>query len=145
MEREILELFKVMIVDENQLSAEPIIDYVDQGLVLNFTPNNNQLTVLRDFYKPLDVRTLFTREERDNADPLTLITKQLIHYFEVYGLNMPGLFNLEVTEGQIVIMTFIRGVTKNELGEMVRKLLYANAPIRDSVVLKEIIIRNNIT
>lgn len=142
--QEILKLLNVMVVDDNQISSTPVLDYIDFGLVLNFRPSEKQLAALKEFYKPLDIRTLFTREERDNADPLHLISKQLLHYFEVYGLGIPGLFNLEVSEGHIITMTFIRGITRNELSDMIRKLLYTNAPMKDSVILKGIIDLYNI-
>jgi len=137
--REILDLFKVMVVDESAYCDSINTQHVDRGLVMDFIPTTKQLKVLEGVYKPLDVTTLFSREERDNVDPFDLITKQILHYVEIYGLGMPGLFNLEVTTDTIVTMNYVRGVDKVELGEMVRKLLYANAPVKDAVVVKDII------
>jgi len=142
--REILDLFKVMVVDDSDRCATSNVEHIDRGLVMDFIPTSRQLKVLKDVYKPLDVTTMFSREERDNADPYDLITKQLMHYIEVYGLGMPGLFNLEVTTDTIITMNYIRGVDKAELGELVRKLLYTNAPVKDTVVVKDIIDAYNV-
>jgi len=136
--QDILELFKVMVV-EDSARCNANTQYIDRGLVLDFNPTPRQLTALKKVYKPLDVTTMFSREERDNADPFDLITKQIMHYVEVYGLGMPGLFNLEVTTDQIVTMNYIRAVDKVELGIRVRELLYANAPVKDANVVRDII------
>jgi len=138
MEREVLDLFKVMIVAHK--SDETVI-MPDYGLVLDFQPDSKQTRVLKDYFKPLEMRTLFSREERDNADLEHLITKQILHYIEVYGLDTPGLFNLEVDNGIVVTMNYVRGVTVDELSEMVRKLLYRNAPVKDAETLKKIVER----
>lgn len=135
--KNVLELFKVMVVDK-RVSKSYEID-AKRGFVTDFKPTQDQLKVLREVYKPLDVTTLFTVQERDSADVFALITKQLLHYIEVYGLDSPGLFNLEVTGGKIVTMNFVRGVSKTELGKMVCDLLYTNAPVKDAKVIKEII------
>lgn len=139
MQKEILDLFKVMVVNEADFRRSALTDFIDYGLVLDFNPTSEQVFVLTDYFKKLDIRTLFTKEERDNTDPFYLITKQLLHYLEVYTLNTPGLFDLEVTEGQIITMNFIHGVTKKELGNMVRELLYSNAPVKDAETIKKII------
>lgn len=143
MEREVLDLFKVMVTP----SKEPKIqmDMIDYGVVTDFVPTREQSYILMEYFKPLPITTLFTREERDNADPIELITIQLLHYLEVYGLNSPGLFNLEMTSGSIVTMNYVRGVTVEELGDMVRKLLYTNAPVKDSENLVKIISHYNIS
>lgn len=141
-EREILELFKAMVVTK---SGAHNTDWAPYGLVLDFVPSKEQGDVLKDFFKPLDVKTIFTREERDNGDMFGLIHKQLLNYLETYGLGMPGLFNLEVSTGTIITMSFVRGVTVDELGEMVRELLYRNAPVDDAVVLRDIIKHYGIT
>ena len=137
-EKEILELFKVMVVPQE---AKQVVntDFVSLGVVTDFTPSLTQQRVLRDKYAPLNVTVLFTVQEREQSDPFDLITKQLYHYVEVYGLLQPGLFNLEVSDGKVVNMVYIRGVTVDELGTIVRKLLFTNAPVKDSEVVKKII------
>lgn len=140
MEREILELFKVMVVKTpKNLHNITNTDFVSRGVVLNFTPTGKQIKVLDEVFAPLNIKTLFTREERDNADPFELITKQILHYIEVYGLGMPGLFDLEVTTGTILTMNYVRGITVEDLGDMVRELLYSNAPVKDATVIEKII------
>lgn len=142
-QHEILDLFKVMIVDYQQSNAPAYntwdISYIGCGVVLNFIPNKEQRSILLDVFNPLDINVLFSREERETSDPVSLMTKQILHYIEVYGLGAPGLFDLEVSAGQVVTMNYVKGVTPDEFAEMVRKLLYANAPIKDAVVLKQII------
>lgn len=141
----ILELFKVMVVDDSVRRSDFNMKYVTDGFVLDFNPTTRQLTALRAVFEPLDVTTMFSREERDNADPFHLIVKQLTHYLEVYGLRMPGLFNLEVTTDRIVTLVYVRGVSVDEFGGMVRDLLYANAPVKDAVAVKNIIDAYGIT
>ena len=140
-----LKLFKVLVVSEQDKVKAPNTTLIKHGLVLDFIPTRDQVEILKSVYKPLDITTLFTRHERDNADIYHLIGKQLLHYVEVYGLNRPGLFNLEVNDGQLITMNYIRGVTVDELGSMVQELLYKNAPIGDSDALKEIINHYKIT
>lgn len=137
-EREILKLFKVMVTTDITDDV-PDVSHVDQGFITNFTPTPAQLLVLLSEFKPLDVRTLFTVHERKTADISHLLRKQVLNYIETYGLNMPGLFNLEQEGGKVVTLSYVRGVTRKELNGMVRNLLYANAPIKDTVALKNII------
>lgn len=139
LEQKTLDLFKVVVLDDGQKIRTPTLDSSQHGFVANFIPTPRQQRVLNAAFKPLPITTLFTVEERKNSDPFELIQKQILHYIEVYGLGMPGLFNLEVTNGKIVVLANIRGVTKKELGEMIRKVLYANAPIRELADLIEII------
>ena len=139
MEKEILELFNVMVISKTARVTEMNTDHVNFGFVLDFTPTTSQVRSLKTCFKPLAITTLFSREERDNADPIDLIIKQFMHYVEVYGLETPGLFNLEVTSGKIITMNFVSGVTLIELGEKVRTLIYANAPLKDAVVVANII------
>lgn len=144
MEKEILDLFKVMIVRRTEDRRRYNLDYAELGFVTDFDPTLDQLMVLKKAYKPLEIRTLFTKEERDNADINELITKQILHYIEIYGLDTPGLFELEVSEGKIAPITFVRGVSTTEFQDMVRKLLYANAPVKDSETLRKIIQTHNV-
>lgn len=139
MEKNVLDLFKVMVIEDDARLDEMDTTHVNRGIVTDFTPTPSQLYILSDAFEPLDIKTLFTRDERENGDPFLLITKQLLHYLEVYGLNTPGLFNLETTSGKIVTMNFVRGVSMEELHDMVRELLYSNAPVKDSTMVAEII------
>ena len=134
-DRNILKLFKVMVADVSTLDTSN----VSGGFVTNFTPTPLQLKTLREEFKPLDVVTLFTVEERETASLSYLLTKQVLHYIEVYGLDAPGLFNLEQKNGTVATLAYVRGVSKQELGDLVRSLLYANAPVKDATDLKAII------
>ncbi len=135
-EEHVLRLFKAMVVD-----AVDELDFahVSDGFVTNFAPTPTQLLLLRAAHKPLDVRTLFSVEERRTASPEQLILKQVLHYVEVYGLDAPGLFNLEQVNGQVATVAYVQGLTREQLAEKVRALLYANAPVRDAVGLKAIV------
>lgn len=143
-EAKVLDLFKVMVVDDVQLLSseykdELSVSLASHGVILNFIPTANQTKILKDHFKPLDLRTLFSVQERANADPVQLIAKQLIHYYEVYGINQPGLFNLEFEDGKIVPATFIKGVDASSLAVLVRNILYANAPVKDAQAIVDII------
>lgn len=138
MNSELLDLFKVLVV-ETTGGGNVCLDNVAHGFVTDFVPTASQRAILREKFQPINIKTLFTVEERQNADPFELITKQVLHYIEVYGLHSPGLFNLEVDGGKVVTLAFVRGVTVPVLGDLVRDLLYANAPAKDAAVLKNII------
>lgn len=139
MSQHVLELFKAVVVEEENKTLQPYTEFADRGIVLDFEPTRAQKVVILDRYKPLDLRTLFSVEERENAPIEQLLVKQIMHYIEVYGLGKPGLFDLEFEGGSKVSMTYIRGVTHKELGDMVRSLLYTNAPVKDSNVVRDII------
>jgi hypothetical protein len=134
-DKEILDLFKVMVTD----SGLSVNTFPNIGVVTNFKPSPMQEIVLNDYFKPIDIVTLFSVEERKEFDPVALITKQILHYIEVYGLSQPGLFELEVYGGKIITANYVRGVTVAELNDMVTALLYSNAPVKDAVVIKNII------
>ena len=134
-EEKLLNIFKVIVADKTGINT----DLSGNGLILDFSPTEKQRKALLEFYKPLDIKTLFTREERENSEPFDLIYKQIIHYIEVYGLNAPGLFNLEVSDGQMVTMTFVSAVTPDELRSLVLDILYRNAPVKNATDLKDII------
>lgn len=135
-----IDLFKVIVLDSaaipKQKATKPELSEIAHGYVTNFVPTLQQKVALRKAFKPLDITTLFSVAERKTADPRALIMKQMLHYIEIYGLDKPGLFDLEVTKGKIVVVGNIRGITADALGELVRTLIYANAPIRklDDVV-----------
>ena len=138
-EREILELFNAMVVDK-VLPDYHNDDWIGNGVITyGFNPTHQQQSVLLDYFKPLDIVTLFTPEERKKGDTYQLLRKQWLHYLEVYGLNRPGLFNLEVSNGKIVTIKAVQGITVEELEKKVQALLCANAPVKDSVALKNII------
>lgn len=138
-EKQTIDLFKVVVIDEKQRVKKLFTDNVSLGYVTDFKPTQAQASVLATSFAPLPVTTLFTVEERKTGDIHALILKQILHYVEVYGLDAPGLFDLEVTKGKTVSIANVRGVTTDELGAMVRKLLYANAPVRELEALTEII------
>lgn len=125
-----LDLFKVVVLTPDQEITKPQLGDVAHGYVTNFVPSAHQKVALAKTFKPLPITTLFSVAERKAADPLALVVKQMLHYIEVYGLDQPGLFNLEVTKGKVLVVGNIRGVTVAELGTMLRTLIYANAPIR---------------
>lgn len=114
-------------------------NHINRGFFTNFTPDENQLAVLSSTYAPLELKTLFTVEERKNGSVKDLIAKQILHYLEVNLLKTPGLFELEVSEGKMVSMSYVRGVTAEELKDMVRTLLYSNAPVKDAIAIMNII------
>ena len=136
---DVLDLFNCLVVNEDQLSNGPYVQHADIGVVTDFDPTNEQSAVLEAAFKPLNLHTLFTREERETASLEHLLVKQLLHYVEVYGLGMPGLFDLTASQGTIIVMRFVQGITVSELELNVQDLLYANAPIKDAAQLKRII------
>lgn len=135
----VLALFNCLVVAPHQKRNTPFVELIGQGVVTNFNPSAEQRDIFRSVLKPLDMRTLFSREERENAPLADLLTKQFLHYIEVYGLGMPGLFDLEVDNGSIVSLRYVHGITVAELEEMVCDLLDANAPVKDAKQLQNII------
>lgn len=138
MREELLELFNVVLIEDNQV-RRPFTDAISYGIVLDFEPTHDQMKFLERKNSPLNVRTLFTKEERETASAYELITKQVLHYVEVYGLGMPGLFDLEVSEGKKVTIRNIRGVTIAELDQLVLDILYSNKPMKDVPTLVEVV------
>jgi hypothetical protein len=139
MEKAILDLFKVMVITEDQKNSELNMNLVDRGIVLDFDPTVSQMAMLKNTFQPLQLKTLFTVADIENSSTELLMAKQILHYIEVYGLGMPGLFNLEIDGGKIVTVNYVKGVTRSELGDMVRALIYRNAPIADVPTLAKII------
>lgn len=145
---DVLDLFNCLVINEGQhvgKASQPYIGLAHIGVVTDFIPFVEQVAVLEAAHKPLDITTLFTREERETASLEHLLVKQLLHYIEVYGLDMPGLFDLECRQGTIVAMHFVKGITVKELAQKVQDLLYANAPVKDAAQLKRIIEQYNLT
>ena len=130
-----LGLFKVMLAPKGQLDFGNALD----GFITDFTPSPDQLKLLRKEFEALPVQTLFTVEERAQGSFEYLITKQLLHYFEVYGLGAPGLFELEVSSGRIATLTFVQAVTVDELTKKVQNLIYANRPVADVAPILELL------
>ena len=130
-----VELFKVAVAERTQLNLQ----YVMEGFVTDFNPTVGQLTLLRLLFQPLPITTLFSVTERANSSPVELVMKQLLHYIEVYGLDAPGLFQLEVSAGKIAPVVYIKAVSKAQLTDLVAGLIYANRPIADAVAVAELI------
>jgi hypothetical protein len=136
---DVLELFNCLVIDEVQRVYRLNYPLIDRGIITDFMPTETQKSMLASIYKPLPLNTFFTREERETASLEHLLVKQFLHYFEVYGLGQPGLFDLTTSSGTVVTMHFVQGITVNELETMVQDLLYTNAPVKDAAQLKRII------
>ncbi len=142
---DVLNLFNCMVVGDDQkapvVSGVPIFNttLLDFGVVLDFVPTNDQLSLLKEELKPLNMETLFTREERNEAPIEHLFLKQFLHYVEVYGLDSPGLFDLTTSSGTIVSLRFMKGISVAELKQKVGTLIYTNAPVKDTKSLFSII------
>lgn len=134
----LLKLFNVLAVPETKVGTNTTLLH-DYGVVTDFPMSNIHKEVITDYFKPLDGIVLFGKTERDRKSSYELFTKQLFHYIEVYGLNSPGLFNLEVNEGKVIKLTFVKGLTISEIKTKILDLLYANAPVKDTKVIQELI------
>lgn len=121
-----LALFNVLPAESGAFDASHAAD----GFVTNFKPTSAQRSLLKETFKPVDLHTLFSLGEA-SGDLEDMLIKQVLHYFEVYGLNMPGLFNLEVEGGKTTSLRFVKAVSIEELEKLVEKLMYTNAPIAD--------------
>ena len=130
-----LALFKVLVASAGQFN----FDHAPDGFVTDFNPTPEQLKLLKSTFKALPITTLFTVEERANAPVEHLIRKQILHYIEIYGLESPGLFNLECSNGKLATLTYVRAVTVAELEKLVHGLAYANRPIADVAPVVELI------
>jgi hypothetical protein len=130
-----IELFQAVVAE----TTEVVLSHVREGFVTDFAPTREQLNVLREKFKSLPIVTLFTVRERETASLEELLTKQILHYIEVYGLAAPGLFNLEVRGGEIQTIAFIKAVSQDRLGELVRDLLYSNRPVKDVAPIIDLI------
>lgn len=139
--KEVIELFNVVVVEEYQTLSKGKYNtsYIDEGFILDFNPSVEDLAAIRAVHKPIDVRTLFTVQERKTAPIEYLLMKQFLNYVETYGLDQPGLFNLEVSEGKKINLRLIRGVCKDELEELIIDLLYSNRPVKDVEPIVKII------
>lgn len=136
---QVIELFNCCVIGDDQ---KRVIDHtltLKNGVVTNFHPTNYQAEAIKSIFKKINITTLFGKKERLNDSIDKLIIKQLLHYVEVYGLDNPGLFELEVTKGKILPIAFIRGISKEELTQKIHTLIYANAPIKDVALVCDII------
>lgn len=113
--------------------------YAQYGFIPLFAPTQAQLSQLKTIFKPLPVNTLFTVEERKNNSIEQLLTKQILHYIDTYGLGNDDSFGLKQRNGTTTVVKIVRPITQNELGEAIRKLLYSNAPIADVPAIKAVI------
>lgn len=136
----VLKLFNALVVSPNASVGKIDTSLVEKyGVVTDFVVDAKQKAALSEQFQPLPILTLFSRVERDTASIFALITKQILHYVEVYGLNRPGLFDLEVEEGKTISLRYVCGITVEQLADQVRELLYTNAPVKDVGQLNQII------
>lgn len=138
-QKNIVSMFNCYLVSAMPKTATVDHSLLSHGVVTDFKPTAEFKNVVNELFKPLAVTTLFSREERLKGDLNQLLLKQFLHYVEVYGLGTPGVFDLEVTEGKIVKPVFIKAIDKAGLEQLVQKLIYANAPIKDVDAVYEII------
>ena len=147
-QKAVLGTFKALVVSESARVDNLYTTNFDQraidlltnyGVVVDFKPTAAQADLLREAYPPLKMITLFSREEREKGNLVDLISKQLLHYIEIYGLNTPGLFNLEMDNGKIMSLNYVQGITEGELGAKVEKIIRANAPFKDVEALVKMI------
>ena len=138
-QRSVIELFNVYVVDSTFRDGAVNLDLVDRGIVTNFNYTKHSRKVFEETFQPLNVNTLFTRQEVERSSIQELLTKQLLHYVEVYGLHEPGLFDLVRNNGQVIPMRFIYGITKEQLAYKVKELIYRNAPIKEIEPVQAII------
>jgi hypothetical protein len=89
--------------------------------------------------------TLFSVKERENCDMLTLLNKQFLHYLEVYGLDTPGLFDLEVYSGKVISLNYVKGITREDLQLLIQNNLYTNAPVKNALDIVNIIRHYNLS
>lgn len=137
-EHEVLDLFQSVVVDVNSIATTVHVN-PEYGYVVDFNPTAVQDAALKAYFKPLDLRTLFTVEERATLSVGELLRVQILDYIATYGLGMPGIFDLEVSTGKVVTINFVKGITQAELNEKIQKLLYSNAPVKDAVVIRNLV------
>ena len=142
-DKEILDIYKVMVVDSP--SKDYDLSNISNGYITNFNPSKDQEKLLNSYYKPLDMNTLFSVKERENGDILTLLNKQFLHYYEVYGLDMPGLFDFEVYSGKVISLNYVKGITLAELELLIQNNLYTNAPVKNALDIVNIIRHYNLS
>lgn len=143
--KHVLDIFNSIVTSKFNTMATPDLSLVHLGVVTDFKIIPAVKEVIEQKYPALPMNTLFGREERLTSSPIDLLTKQILHYIEVYGLSTPGLFNLVQNNGTIIKGTFIKAITTDELAEKIHKIIYTNAPIKDVEPFIEMIRAYNIT
>ncbi len=138
-EQEVLELFQCVVLDSGQVAESTVQVAPEYGYVVDFNPTAVQTAAIKAYLKPLDLRTLFTVQERATMSAAELIQVQMLDYFATYGLGMPGIFDLEVSDGKVLTINFIKGITQAEVNEKLIKLLYSNAPVKDATVIRNLV------
>ena len=139
-DKEILDLFNVAVVDYSPtFDINLSLASAKKGFITDFIPTKTQRQLFEGRFKPLNMTTLFTVHERENSSIDDLLTKQILHYIEIYGLNKPGAFNLEFGSGKVATLNYVRGVTVDVLATMICSLIYSNTPVKDAVAVGNII------
>lgn len=137
-DKKVYELFGAMVTTEDDIVSSPNF-YASASTITNFEATPTQLSILKSLNKPLNMKTLFGVKERENSTPEQLILKQIFHYIEVYGLEQPGLFDLEVDSGQVITLRYVEGITTQELSRRMLDIAYTNAPIKNTQDFYDII------
>lgn len=140
-QKNVLDIFNAVVA---QKISKPDLSLAHLGVVTDFKITPAIRAIIEEKYQPLPINTLFSREERMNDKAINLLEKQFLHYFEVYGLGMPGLFDLVQTNGQIIKAVYISAISTEELADKVRTLIYANAPVKNVEPIVAIIKAYNI-
>lgn len=144
--KNIFELFGKVLISSEAIRTSANLDLVKYGVVTDFLLTEEQEQFLKTVNTSEQISTLFSVKERKNGPPEDLITKQLLHYIEVYGLGSPGLFNLEVKGKKLEVpILYVAGITQEQLEAEAINLAYSNAPLKDASLLRDIIRENCIT
>lgn len=141
----ILKVFKAVLVN-NKHSINPKNVYLDEktGVVTSFLPDTNQLKLFKQSFPSININVLFKKSDINKGDILSLISKQFVHYFEIYGVGIPFLFNLEQSDGTIITLKYISELTKDELTDKIHEIIYSNKPIKYLDEIVNIIKSNDI-
>lgn len=129
----------IVISDKNTNRSNWNTILMERGIVIDFIPTSDEVKFLKSLFKLMQINTLFSKEERINCSVEDLLYKQFLHYIEVYGLGTPGVFNLEVKQGVIIPIRYVRGISFNTLTDLIHKLIYSNAPIKDVNAIVKVI------
>lgn len=135
--KELLEYFKVMVIDDSQRVSTYNYDMVKYGLILDFDPTDNQVKFLEKSAFSNKVNVLFSRDEIKKASMEYKIIKQIVHY--ITSILDQSSFTITVDDSLTVPFTIIRGVTTKELETLVQNILYSNRPAKNIDDLVKII------
>lgn len=139
-EQAIFDLFKVVRLDRNQGVGEIYTSLIKQnGVVTNFKPTGKQVALLQSLTVPLDIKTLFKRTDLDTKSTMERVIHQLMNYIETYGFGISGPYNQLEVEGTIVTLHTVRGLSTSEIHDMIRNIMYSNAPIKNTVEFADIV------